>query len=159
MNPPNPRPASRKTAPRSRAPMPGLPERVITASNRENPADKVLRELIKAEPDIQPADARGVARTVFNYFRWRGWLDLSAPLNLQLRKARELGENFAEKPESFSDASLVERVAPDWLRDELEINPAWSRAIQSEPRLWLRAKPGQGKSLVEKLGAAKLEKT
>jgi len=103
--------------------MPGLPERVITASNRENPADKVLRELIKAEPDIQPADARGVARTVFNYFRWRGWLDLSAPLNLQLR------------------------------------NPAWSRAIQNEPRLWLRAKPGQGKSLVEKLGAAKLEKT
>ena len=159
MNQPNSRPPSRKPAPRGRAPMPGLPERVITASNRENPADKVLRELIKAEPDIQPADARGVARTVFNYFRWRGWLDLSAPLTLQLRKARELGENFAEKPESFSDASLVERVAPDWLRDELEINPAWSRAIQSEPRLWLRAKPGQGKSLVEKLGAAKLEKT
>jgi 16S rRNA (cytosine967-C5)-methyltransferase len=141
------------------APQLGLPERVITACDRENPADKVLREVLKAERDLMPSDARAVSQTVFNYFRWRGWLDLSTPLNLQIRKARELAANFAEKPESFSDASLVERVAPDWLPAEMEITPAWARAIQGEPRLWLRAKPGQGRALVEKLGAAKLEKT
>ncbi|HEX4350207.1 MAG TPA: RsmB/NOP family class I SAM-dependent RNA methyltransferase [Verrucomicrobiae bacterium] len=151
---PNRRQAFRKGASQA-----GLPERIITASSRENPADKVLREQLKAERDVMPADMRAVAQTVFNYFRWRGWLDLDGPLNLQIRKARELAANFAEKPESFSDASLIERVAPEWARGELAITPAWARAIQGEPRLWLRAKPGQGRSLVEKLGAAKLEKT
>jgi 16S rRNA (cytosine967-C5)-methyltransferase len=135
-----------------------LPERIIAACDAENPADKVLREHLKAERDILPSDARAVSQTVFNYFRWCGWLDLNAPMNLQIRKARELAANFATDPNSFSDASLVERVAPAWLREEMEITPAWARAIQSEPKLWLRAKPGQGRVLREKLGAAKLEK-
>ncbi|HEX9048565.1 MAG TPA: RsmB/NOP family class I SAM-dependent RNA methyltransferase, partial [Verrucomicrobiae bacterium] len=139
-------------------PGPGLPERIITACSREHPADKVLREQLKAERDIMPADARAVSLTVFNYFRWRGWLDLDAPLTLQIRKARELAANFAADPNSFSDASLTERVAPAWLREEMELTPGWARAIQAEPKLWLRAKPGQGRALCDKLGAAKLEK-
>jgi 16S rRNA (cytosine967-C5)-methyltransferase len=149
----------RKPAFRKGPVQPGLPERIIGLCNRENPADKVLREELKAERDLMPSDARAVALTVFNYFRWHGWLDLTVPLNLQIRKARELAANFAENPASFSDASLVERVAPGWLPGEMEVTPAWARAIQGEPRLWLRAKPGQGKLLVEKLGAARLEKT
>jgi len=142
-----------------RAPGPSLPERIIAACSQENPADKVLREQLKAERDIMPGDARAISQTVFNYFRWRGWLDLDAPLNLQLRKSRELASHFIDVPQSFSDASLVDRVAPKWLAAEMDITPAWARAIQAEPRLWLRAKPGQGMRLVEKLGAAKLEKT
>ena len=149
----------RRTPRPTRDPLPGLPERVITTCDRDNPADKVLRELIKAEHDIQPEDARAVSRTVFNYFRWRGWLDLTQPLNLQIRKARELAANFLAEPETFSDGSLIERVAPDWLRTELDLTPAWARAIQGEPKLWLRAKPGQAWTLAEKLGAAKVEKT
>lgn len=136
----------------------GLPERIIAACSADNPADKALREHLKAERDIMPSDARAVSQTVFNYFRWRGWLDLDAPLNLQIRKARELAANFSADPASFSDASLVERVVPGWLREEMDITPEWARAIQSEPKLWLRSKPGQGVLLCEKLGAAKLEK-
>jgi 16S rRNA (cytosine967-C5)-methyltransferase len=135
-----------------------MPERVISACSRENSADKALREQLKAQRDLLPGDARAVSQTVFNYFRWRGWLDLDAPLNIQIRKARELAANFAAEPETFTDASLIERVAPDWLRGEMEITAAWARAIQGEPKLWLRSKPGQGMALVEKLGAAKLEK-
>ena len=137
---------------------PGLAERIIVACSREYPADRALRELLKAGDEMMPSDARAVSRTVFQYFRWRGWLDLDAPLNLQIRKARELAEGFAADPASFSDASLVGRVAPDWLREEMEITPAWARAIQAEPKLWLRAQPGQGADLVEKLGAARLER-
>jgi 16S rRNA (cytosine967-C5)-methyltransferase len=144
--------------PRTGAPD-GLPERIIAACDADHPADKVLREQLKAGRDILPSDARAVAQTVFNYFRWRGWLDLDAPLDQQIRKARELAASFAEKPASFSDASLVERVAPAWLHNEMEITPAWARAIQAEPRLWLRSRRGQGMALGEKLGAAKLEKT
>lgn len=137
----------------------GLPERIISACSRENPADKVLREHLKAQRDIMPEDARAVSQTVFNYFRWRGWLDLDAPLNIQIRKGRELAKNFVENPASFSDASLIDRVAPEWLRGEMEITAGWARAIQAEPKLWLRAKPGQAGALATKLGAARLEKT
>ena len=135
-----------------------LAERIITVCDRENPADRVLREHLKAERDMMPSDARAISQTVFNYFRWRGWLDLSTPLNFQIRKARELAANFAADPAAFSDASLVEQVAPAWVRDEMEITPAWARAIQAEPKLWLRAQRGQGAALVESLGAAKLSK-
>ena len=118
-----------------------------------------MRELLKLERDIMPSDARAVSQTVFNYFRWHGWLDLDAPLNLQIRKARELAENFVASPETFSDESLVERVVPKWLQEEMEITPTWARAIQAEPKtLACVRKPGQGRALCEKLGAAKLER-
>ncbi len=131
---------------------------IISASNRENPADKVLREELKAQRNLLPGDARDISQSVFNYFRWRGWLDLNSPLSQQIRKARELAENFVHNPESFSDASLIARVVPDWIGEEMEITPAWARAIQGEPKLWLRARPGQGRALIDKLGAARLEK-
>lgn len=131
---------------------------IITAASRENPADKVLREELKAQRNLLPGDARDVSLTVFNYFRWRGWLDLNRPLSEQIRKTRELAQKFAENPESFSDDSLMERAVPTWIHGELEVAAEWVRAIQGEPKLWLRAKPGQGRLLVEKLGAAKLEK-
>ena len=155
----NPVPSRRPLRSQRGGTLPGLPERIITACNRDNPADQVLREQLKAERDILPGDARAISQTVFNYFRWHGWLDLNVPLSLQIRKTRELAANFVENPESFSDASLVERAVPRWLGEEMEITPAWARAIQAEPPLWLRAKPGQGRALCDKLGAAKLEKT
>jgi len=70
----------------------------------------------------------------------------------------DLAQAFKEKPQSFSDEQLTERVVPDWVKGQLEVSPAWARAIQGESKLWLRARPGQGTALVEKLGAAKLEK-
>jgi 16S rRNA (cytosine967-C5)-methyltransferase len=137
----------------------GLPERIIAACNAENPADKVLREHLKAERDIPPSDARAISQTVFNYFRWRGWLDLHAPLNLQIRKARELAADFIERPESFADSTLIERAVPKWISEQMDVTALWVRAIQSQPKLWLRSQRGQGPALCEKLGAAKLEKT
>ncbi len=137
---------------------PGLTEKIISASSRENPADKVLREELKAQRNILPGEARLISLTIFNYFRWLGWLDSAGSVGQKARKARELAASFAENPDSFSDASLVERAAPTWIREEMEVTPEWARAIQAEPKLWLRAKPEQGVALVEKLGAAKLEK-
>ncbi|MBW8864082.1 MAG: RsmB/NOP family class I SAM-dependent RNA methyltransferase [Verrucomicrobia bacterium] len=136
----------------------GLTERIVAACSRERPADQVLREHLKADRSLMPSDAQAISQTVFNYFRWRGWLDASLPLNRQIRQARELAQKFAAAPESFDDADLVARVAPEWLRAEMEISPAWARAIQAEPKLWLRAQPGQGGALAQRLGAAKLSK-
>ena len=128
--------------------------KIINASSRDRPADAVLREEFRLQRDIMPSDISAISRTVFNYFRWRGWLDLEKPLEEQIRKSRELAKAFAANPISFPDADLVERVAPEWLRGELDISPAWARAIQAEPKLWLRAQPGQGGVLCDRLGDA-----
>lgn len=132
--------------------------KIITAASKERPADMVLREEFRAQRDIMPTDIAAVSQSVFNYFRWRGWLDLNQPLTEQLRKSRELAKIFANDPASFSDETLMERVAPAWVQNEMEISPAWARAIQAEPKLWLRAQPHQGRALCDKLGAAKLAK-
>ncbi|MCX6895104.1 MAG: RsmB/NOP family class I SAM-dependent RNA methyltransferase [Verrucomicrobia bacterium] len=132
---------------------------VIAKSSRDNPADSGLREALKSRRLPTPEQQREISRAVFNYFRWFGWLDAAHPLPGQIKHASELAQAFKERPESFSDDKLVERVATEWVRDQMEISPAWARAIQAEPKLWLRARPGQGAALCEKLGAAKLEKT
>jgi len=130
--------------------------KIITASSKERPSDTVMRAEFRSRRDLMPSDITAISKTVFNYFRWRGWLDSTKPLPEQIRKSRELAKTFASDPDSFSDASLVECVAPEWLRGEMEISPSWARAIQAEPKLWLRAQRGQGRTLCEKLGAARL---
>ncbi len=135
-----------------------LAVKIISKSSRERPADAVLREELKAARNVMPQDARAISETVFNYYRWRGWLDLEKPLEVQIRKARELAADFGEHPESFGDSTLVERAVPAWVREQVDVTSAWVRVIQSEPKLWLRARQGQGAQLCEKLGAAKLER-
>ena len=130
--------------------------KIIGASSRDRPADTVLRDEFRAQRDIMPSDISAISRTVFNYFRWRGWLDPEQPLEEQIRRSRELAKAFAREPDSFTDDDLVARVGPEWLGMEMDISSGWARAIQAEPRLWLRDHPGQGEDLCEKLGDAKL---
>ena len=131
---------------------------VIGRASRDNPADSELREALKSRRLPTPEQQWEISRSVFNYYRWFGWLDTAHPLPGQIKHAIELAQAFKERPESFSDDKLVERVGPEWVRGQLEVSPTWARAIQTEPKLWLRARPGQGRALVDKLGAARLEK-
>jgi 16S rRNA (cytosine967-C5)-methyltransferase len=131
---------------------------VIGKSSRKNPADAVLRDVLGSRRLLTREQTKEISRAVFNYFRWFGWLERERPLPGQIKCAMELAQGFAERPQSFSDEKLVERCVPDWVREQMEVSPAWVRAIQSEPKLWLRARHGQGGALVVKLGAAKLEK-
>ena len=131
---------------------------VISKSDRDNPADSVLREALAARRVPTREQTGEISSAVFNYFRWFGWLDPKTPLPGQIKYAMELAQAFQERPESFSDEKLVGRVVPEWVRDQVKVSPAWARAIQGEPKLWLRARRGQGRALVEKLGAARIEK-
>jgi 16S rRNA (cytosine967-C5)-methyltransferase len=63
-----------------------------------------------------------------------------------------LQERFSTAPESFSDDELLTRAVPSWVSEQMDIKPAWVRALQREPRLWLRARLGKGKELAERLG-------
>jgi 16S rRNA (cytosine967-C5)-methyltransferase len=125
-------------------------ERVIIISDRDYPADSVLRQELKAQNDLSRDEMAEVSRSVFSYFRWRGWMKGQEPLRDQIVYALELAERFAKQPGSFADAELVARSVPSWIQSEMEITPAFARTLQTEPRLWLRARPGQGKFLAQR---------
>jgi 16S rRNA (cytosine967-C5)-methyltransferase len=132
-----------------------LTERVIRNAGPDHPADAVLRDVLKAERVLLPGDAAEVSRAVFGYYRWRGWLNDREPLSQQVRCALDLADRFARRPDSFSDAELISRSLPAWAKDEMAVSASGVRALQAEPKLWLRARPGQGKLLSRKLGDCK----
>jgi 16S rRNA (cytosine967-C5)-methyltransferase len=70
----------------------------------------------------------------------------------QIKQALDLAERFVIQPEGFSDAELLARAVPGWVSTVMEPTAAWVRTLQTEPKLWLRARRGQGKALGRKLG-------
>ena len=128
---------------------------IIQKADKDHPADMVLREKLRLAGRLLRSQTGEVSRAVFAYYRWYGWLDHRRPVTAQLKRALDLDSGYAERPESFSDDKLLERCLPEWTASQVEISVDWIRAIQSEPRLWLRAKRGQGKLLARKLHHSK----
>jgi 16S rRNA (cytosine967-C5)-methyltransferase len=128
---------------------------VIAKSSREHPADSVLRDELRKQRALSHEAAVLITRYVFSYYRWFGWLQKQQPLTEQLKRAVELANTFEKDPDSFSDSELLSFSVPAWVASELNINPAWARALQTEPALWLRARPGQGRALAQELGRCK----
>jgi len=129
-----------------------LAARVIGSADRKHPADSVLRQELKAARQIAPAEAAQISAAVFAYFRWVGWLDVHTPVQDRILHAQDLAARFDREPESFSDGELLARAVPGWLTQEMEIDAVFVRALQTEPKLWLRARAGQGSALAKKLG-------
>jgi 16S rRNA (cytosine967-C5)-methyltransferase len=107
---------------------------------------------LKAQRGLSRVEAAEVTGAVFSYFRWRGWLKPQQSPGEQILDARALAQQFAKHPEAFSDDELVAYAVPGWIQNEIEITPGFARALQSEPQLWLRARPGQGRLLASQLG-------
>jgi hypothetical protein len=133
-----------------------LAERVIRRADREHPADAVLRAELKAQRELSPEERTQASAAVFAYFRWRGWLNAQQSVSGQIEAALGMAAKFARQPESFSDAELVARAVPDWVASVMEVSPCWARALQTPPRLWLRARRGQGEALAKKLGDCRI---
>jgi 16S rRNA (cytosine967-C5)-methyltransferase len=129
---------------------------VIQSSGKQSPADAMLREVLKQERNLTPSEAARVTQLVYAYFRWLGWLPADLALSEKIQQAIRLAEDFAEQPGRFSDAELVQKAVPAWLKQELTLSADWVRALQSPPKLWLRARPGQGRALAEKLGSCRI---
>jgi len=129
-----------------------LAEKVILASKRGHPADGVLRVELKGQAGLWQEERAQVTKAVFAYFRWRRWLEEGKPMRGQIERAVELAARYARDPGSFSAAELIAQAVPDWLPAVMKVTAPWARALQTEPRLWLRARRGQGRALAEKLG-------
>jgi len=124
---------------------------VIRNAGSKRPADAALREVLKAKRDLFPTDAAEVSRLVFTHYRWHGWLRDERTLEAKFRLARKLQEQCRADPASIPITELRDKAVPAWVRQEMEIGDDWLRALQNEPKLWLRAKSGQGSVLAEKL--------
>lgn len=129
---------------------------IISKSDREHPADTVLRLELKRR-NLWREESRNISRAVFTYFRWLGWLDPQKPLAGNLFVAEQLAEKFARDPQRFSDEELLAKAIPAWVKEFMEVSPEWLRALQSEPKLWLRAKRNQASRIAEALGFSLLE--
>ncbi len=125
---------------------------MITSSSRAHPADAVLREHLRSTRGWTKADLFQASRAVFSFYRWGGWLDGSLKLDSQIRSALEFADEFSQRPQSFRDEELLARTLPEWVKEALPVKPAWLRAIQVEPTLWLRTKPGRARSLGQVFG-------
>jgi 16S rRNA (cytosine967-C5)-methyltransferase len=124
---------------------------VISRASREKPADAVLRELLRGEWDLHAKESREVSRAVFAYYRWFGWLDHRQPVMTQIERAVEHGARFRKAPGSILADELRAKTVPGWVAGELPAGDEWLRALQREPKLWLRAQRGQGAALAKKL--------
>lgn len=127
---------------------------VIRSAGREQPADAALREVLKQRRDLPPWDATSVSKIVFTYYRWHGWIRQERGVEAKMRLALRLAERFRASPVSIPIADLRANAVPAWIADEMESSDAWLRSLQGEPKLWLRARPGQEGALARKLGHA-----
>ncbi len=146
----------RRGLPAERATGLELAEKVVGASNREHPADSVLRGELRAQHGLSREVGAQASRAVFAYFRWLGWLDQGRPLREQIASALALAAQYATQPQSFSDAELLARAVPGWVATVMEPTAAWVRTLQTEPRLWLRTHRGQGRAVADKLGDCRI---
>jgi 16S rRNA (cytosine967-C5)-methyltransferase len=125
---------------------------VIGAADREHPADGVLRKELRKTRRLTPEQRTEISRAVFNYYRWFGWLDRRARLRDQIAHAGALADAFESGSRPFSDQELLARAVPEWLSEVMEVTPAFVRRLQYPPKLWLRARKGQGSDLAQRLG-------
>lgn len=125
---------------------------IVEQASRERPADALLRQRLRDAGRLSNEEAAQTSQAVFAYFRWRGWLDLTLRLESQIRSALELTAEFAMHPHTFRDPELLARTLPTWVNDLVPVSAGWLRAIQAEPTLWLRVKPGRLQALAQVLG-------
>jgi 16S rRNA (cytosine967-C5)-methyltransferase len=124
--------------------------RVLREANRGKPADGVLRAELR-EAKLAPEQSRAVSEMVFAYYRWRGWIEPKQGLEMQLREAMKLVDKFARAPREFSDQELISRSVPGWVWEQIPQSLEWARVLQTEPKLWLRARAGQGRAVAAEL--------
>jgi 16S rRNA (cytosine967-C5)-methyltransferase len=125
---------------------------VIAQANREHPADTVLRTVLREASGLARTEGRQISQAVFAYYRWLGWLDPAAGVPAGIEAALRLAKRFRQEPGAFSEAELRAHAVPTWAHQEGEMTQAWLQLLQTEPPLWIRARPGQGRALAKRLG-------
>ncbi len=126
--------------------------RIVARSEDGRPADREMRTTLRNIDGLRPADARWISRAVFAYYRWKEWLDPARILEKRLDQAMGYADTYSRHPQAFPDEDLLAGAIPEWVKEVVDVPIGWVRALQREPRLWLRARPGTAKRLALTLG-------
>ena len=127
---------------------------VIRKTGKDKPADAALREVLKQIKDLAPFDATEIAKTVFLYYRWHVWLREERGVEAKMRDAIRLNPRFPADSSSVPYSELRANAVPAWTGEQMEVSDEWQLSLQREPKLWLRAKRGSGKTLSRTLFSA-----
>ena len=125
---------------------------IIAKSDREHPADSVLRAEFKRQRNLARQAGREISRAVFTYFRWFGWLDSRKSVTENIFLAEQFAERFARTPQKFSDEEMTAKTISAWAKECMEIPEGWLRVLQCKPKLWLRTKRGRAGEIAKALG-------
>ena len=125
---------------------------IIDQVTPEKPADYVLRGDLGADKELLPAEKRDISKAVFTYFRWLSWLDKAAPTTSRLSSALDLQRKFQADPSYFKPEALAARAVPEWVKNEIDLPPAYLLHLQSEPALWIRVQQEFAAALPRSLG-------
>ncbi len=112
----------------------------------------MLRQCLRDVRGLSGSETAQISHAVFSYFRWHGWIKPELRIESKIRSGLEFADEFERRPYAFTDKELVARALPSWVKDAAEVTPAWMRAIQAKPALWLRTKPGLAQTLSQVLG-------
>lgn len=126
--------------------------RVLATVTPQLPADAALRKYFYGHTYLAPQLRRSISRSVFIYYRWLRWLSSQDSFQAQVGQALQLDARFKKDPNSIKAEALLARAIPEWVKTELEPDPAMLRQLQREPALWLRARPGKAHHLAKTLG-------
>lgn len=161
---PGPRGADRGVSPAAPAAGPraegdqarALAQQVIARADRDHPADRMVRMVLREQEEVPAGVRRETSRAVFAYYRWLKWLHHPQPLSERIKQAVQIQARFQERPASVAIGEIREQALPPWALTQVEASPGWLVALQREPRVWLRAKQGQAAALAAKLGHCRL---
>lgn len=126
--------------------------RVLASVASDLPADGALRRYLYGAKHLGGREKRAISRAVFAYFRWVQWLDPKTSLQKQVEAAVLFQERFQADDKTVKPEALAARAVPAWLKDEMDLPPAYLKQVQREPALWLRARPGLAAKLARDLG-------
>src|SRR4051794_29508887 len=80
---------------------------VVENADRSHRAEDVLRLELKELGGVEPQQARRISVAVAAYYRWHAWLDQTSRTARQIEEACEFADEFARKPDSFSEKELL----------------------------------------------------
>jgi len=126
--------------------------RVLTTITPELRADAALRKYFISARRPGPREKRAISRAVFTYFRWFRWLDENASAQKKVEEALKFQERYDKSHTSIKAEALSALAIPSWARNEVDFPVETLRQIQTEPPLWLRARPGAAAKLATTLG-------
>lgn len=126
--------------------------RVLATITPELRADAALRKYFISARRPGPREKRAISRAVFTYFSWFKWLDEKASAQKQVEEALKLQERYDKNPTSVKAEALAALAVPSWSRNEVDFPVETLRQLQTEPALWLRARPNAADKLATTLG-------